>query len=279
MDRYNVTWPGNQLQLIGELAALGKPFVVAQFGGGQVDDTEIKANASVNSLIWAGYPGQSGGQALFDIISGKVAPAGRLVTTQYPADYVYEIPMTDMNLRPNANGTSSPGRTYKWYTGAPVYEFGYGLHYTNFTYAWTKAPASTYDIQTLVSAASGTAHIDLAPFDTLSVEVTNAGGVTSDYSALLFVNGTYGPAPYPNKALAAYTRLHNVAAGAAQTATFDVVLNQIARADEYGNFWLYPGAYELALDTTRELTAQFMLTGDAYQLTYFPQLENAIAAM
>ncbi|EIW85871.1 hypothetical protein CONPUDRAFT_80240 [Coniophora puteana RWD-64-598 SS2] len=277
MDRNDITWPAFQLWLIGELGKLGKPLVVVQFGGGQVDDTEINANPDVNALLWGGYPGQSGGQALFDIISGKVAPAGRLVSTQYPADYVNEIPMTNMNLRPDANGTTSPGRTYKWYTGTPVYEFGYGLHYTNFTYAWTKAPAATYSIEALVAAGQGSAHIDLAPFDTLSVEVTNAGAVTSDYSALLFVNGTYGPAPYPNKSLAAYTRLHNVTAGASQTATFEVVLNQIARADVQGNFWLYPGAYEVALDTTRALTAQFTLTGDAYQLTYFPQPPNATA--
>lgn len=48
LDRLSITWPGNQLQLIGELASLGKPFVVLQMGGGQLDDTEIKANASVS---------------------------------------------------------------------------------------------------------------------------------------------------------------------------------------------------------------------------------------
>lgn len=126
----------------------------------------------VNALVWAGYPGQSGGQALFDILSGKVAPGGRLPVTQYPADYVYEIPMTDMNLRPNA---TSPGRTYKWYDGAPVYSFGYGEHYTTFSYEWSKAPASTYNIQELVDARQGTTYIDTAAFDTLVIDVTNTG--------------------------------------------------------------------------------------------------------
>ena len=188
-DRLSITWPGNQLELIAELQTVGKPLVVVQFGGGQLDDTTLKGNASVsinsvgwvrgltsydqvNALVWAGYPGQSGGQALFDILSGKVAPAGRLSITQYPADYVYEIPMTDMNLRPSA---TSPGRTYKWYDGTPVYPFGYGEHYTTFNYHWTKAPASTYNIQELVDAGQGVTYVDTATFDTLAIDVTNTG--------------------------------------------------------------------------------------------------------
>ena len=49
-----------------------------QFGGGQVDDTELKDSDAINAIIWAGYPGQSGGEALANIITGKVAPAARL---------------------------------------------------------------------------------------------------------------------------------------------------------------------------------------------------------
>ncbi|EGN93476.1 glycoside hydrolase family 3 protein [Serpula lacrymans var. lacrymans S7.3] len=245
-DRNYITWPGNQLDLVGELAAVGKPLVVVQFGGGQVDDTSLKANSTVNALLWAGYPGQSGGSALFDIISGKVAPAGRLPVTQYPADYVYEIPMTDMDLRPNA---TSPGRTYKWYTGTPIYDFGYGLHYTTFSYKWAKAPSSTYNIQTLVQSGNLYSYLDLAPFDTFTVNVTNTGNVTSDFASLLFVNGTYGPSPYPNKSLITYARLHDIASGDTASVALGVTLGSIARADTYGNMWLYPGTYQVTLDT------------------------------
>ena len=55
--------------------------------------------SQVNALIWGGYPGQSGGTALFDILTGKTAPAGRLPITQYPAEYADQVPMTDMTLR------------------------------------------------------------------------------------------------------------------------------------------------------------------------------------
>ena len=47
LDRLNVTWPGNQLDLVKELAAVGKPLIVAQFGGGQLDDSALKANRAV----------------------------------------------------------------------------------------------------------------------------------------------------------------------------------------------------------------------------------------
>jgi beta-D-xylosidase 4 len=50
-DRSTIEWPGNQLDLIAQLAAVGKPLVVLQFGGGQVDDAVLKANANVNSCI------------------------------------------------------------------------------------------------------------------------------------------------------------------------------------------------------------------------------------
>jgi beta-D-xylosidase 4 len=57
MDRTSITWPGNQLTLIDQLAALGKKLVVVQFGGGQVDDSSLLNNTGVNALMWAGYPG------------------------------------------------------------------------------------------------------------------------------------------------------------------------------------------------------------------------------
>ena len=117
-DRLDITWPGNQLKLIAQLANLGKPVVVLQMGGGQVDSSSLKSNPKINPLIWAGYPGQSGGQAVFDILTGVRAPAGRLVITQYPAAYIGQFSQDDMSVRPNKSG--NPGQTYKWYTGAPV---------------------------------------------------------------------------------------------------------------------------------------------------------------
>ncbi|KAJ7217844.1 glycoside hydrolase family 3 protein [Mycena pura] len=269
LDRTTIVWPGAQLQLIQQLAGVGKPFVVLQFGAGQVDDSWLLASKAVNAIVWAGYPGQSGGTAIFDVLSGKVAPSGRLPLMQYPADYVNQVPMTDMNLRPN-KATGNPGRTYKWYQGKPVIEYGFGLHYTTFSLQWQRTPAVLYDIGKLVANARNAAHLDLGAFDTFGVTVHNTGHTTSDFVALLFVKGTAGPAPHPNKSLVGYARVHNVGPQAAAIARISVPLGAIARIDTGGSAWLYPGEYTLSLDVPERLTHSFVLVGAAAQLTNFP---------
>ncbi|KAJ7163622.1 glycoside hydrolase family 3 protein [Mycena crocata] len=269
LDRTTIVWPGSQLDLIKTLAGVGKPFVVLQFGAGQVDDTWLKASKSVNAIAWVGYPGQSGGTAIFDVLNGKVAPAGRLPLMQYPGDYVTQVPMTDMNLRPDKS-TGNPGRTYKWYTGTPVFEYGFGLHYTTFSLQWQSPPALLYSIDKLVANARHAAHLDLGAFDTFGVTVHNTGHTASDFVALLFVKGNAGPAPHPNKALIGYARVHSVGAGVAATARISVALGSIARTDKGGSAWLYPGEYSLSLDVPERLTHKFVLIGAPAQLTDFP---------
>jgi beta-D-xylosidase 4 len=193
--------------------------------------------------------------------------------------------MTDMNLRPSV---TSPGRTYIWYAGMPIYEFGYGEHYTTFSYKWARALASSYNIQDLAAAGMSVSYLDNALFAKLAVDVTNTGQgtqltichdqlphflspVTSDYVSLLFANGTSGTAPYPNKVLVSYARSHSIAPGSTATVELRITLGNLARADASGNFWLYPGMYELALDTSGVLTTNFELTGTAAQITQFPQ--------
>jgi beta-D-xylosidase 4 len=206
---------------------------------------------------------------LFDIISGKVAPAGRLPLTQYPAGFTSQVAITDMNLRPNT-ATGNPGRTYKWYTGTAVYPYGSGVHYTTFDLTFRSAPATTYNIATLVGNAGSAGFLDLGTFDTFSVNVRNRGTVTSDFVALLFITSTAGPAPHPLKELISYTRVHAVAGGATATTQLHVTLGSIARTDADGNAWLFPGSYTLRLDVPDKLTHAFTLTGTATQLTHFP---------
>jgi beta-D-xylosidase 4 len=106
-DRNDITWPGQQLSLIRQLgdAAGSKPFIVVQHGT-MLDSSEIAKNANVDALLWVGYPGQDGGTAIANIVSGASAPAGRLPVTQYPGTYTRDVKMTDMNLRP---GTGNLG--------------------------------------------------------------------------------------------------------------------------------------------------------------------------
>jgi xylan 1,4-beta-xylosidase len=180
--------------------------------------------------------------------------------------------MTDMSLRPSA---SSPGRTYRWYKDTPVYEFGFGLHYTTFNVAWHQTPPASYDISALVNSAHGQQPLDLATFDVFNIDVKNAGQTLSDYVALLFVNGTGGPAPYPNKQLVSYTRVHNIKAGSTSRVQLPVTLGSVARADANGNLWIYSGSYQVSVDTTPSLTHSFVLRGSSVQLTHWPQNTTA----
>jgi beta-D-xylosidase 4 len=220
-------------------------------------------------LIWGGYPGQDGGTALFDIITGKQGPAGRLPITQYPADYVDQVPITDMSLRP---GTGNPGRTYKWYNQTPVVEFGTGLHYTSFTFDWASGTnVTSFDIQELVGNSTDWDQLETQIFNTYELDVANTGNFTSDYVALLFLQSTAGPAPYPSKSLVSYNRVHSVRHGSSSTTTLPVTLGSLARVDESGNTVLYPGEYSLLVDVPQQLSFNFTLTGKAATLEQWPQ--------
>lgn len=269
-DRGSIVWPGNQLDLISQLANLGKPLVIVQFGGGQIDDSSLLSNSNVRSILWAGYPGQDGGNAVFDVLTGANPPAGRLPITQYPASYINNNNIQDMNLRPS-NGI--PGRTYAWYTGTPVLPFGYGLHYTNFSVSFQSINTAGTDVATIVNNAG--AVIDTSVFATLVVSVHNTGGkanLASDYVGLLFLSSTdAGPSPHPNKQLAAYGRAKSVGVGATQQLTLKVNLGSLARADTNGDRWIYPGDYKLTLDVNGPQTFNFTLSGQATKISTLPR--------
>lgn len=266
-DRVSIAWTGEQLDLIGELAAYGKPLIVLQMGG-QLDSSPLVNNPNVSALLWGGYPGQDGGVALIDILIGKKAPAGRLPVTQYPANYIAQVPMTNMSLRP---GLNNPGRTYKWYTGKPTFDFGYGLHYTNFSASISPLEADSFDISSLVAGCYET-YLDRCAFRPVSVAITNEGATTaSDYVTLGFLTGVFGPAPYPRKSLVAYQRLFDVAAGATATAVLNLTLGSLSRVDDSGNRVLFPGDYALMIDTQPLATINFTLVGEPAVLDEWPQ--------
>ena len=270
-DRTSIEWPGNQTELIAELSQTGKPLVVVQFGGGQLDDSALVGNDGVNALLWAGYPGQDGGYAVLDVLTGAKSVAGRLPVTQYASSYASNVSLFDMNLRPNG---SYPGRTYKWYTGEPVFDFGYGLHYTNFTFSWDAVPETSYDISEIINGANGSFK-DTSPFFDVVAKVTNIGGpanMASDYVGLLFIASTNaGPAPYPIKSLVAYDRLHDVPVNGTQMLTLPLTLGSLARADENGDLAIYPGDYQLTLDIDAKINVQFSLGGQKTVIESLPR--------
>jgi len=181
--------------------------------------------------------------------------------------------MTDMSLRPSSG---NPGRTYKWYSGTPVLEFGYGLHFTTFHSSWHTEPDVNYNIQQLISAASDSGPLDRATFDTFQVCIENTGNRTSDYVALLFLSGDSGPVPRPIKSLISFGRIRDIGAGTSSVLNLSVTLGSVARADERGDFWLFSGSYRLVLDIgDGVLTHEFVLEGQDARILQWPQNSSA----
>lgn len=263
-DRTTLNWPEAQITLIQKLAGLGKPLVVIQQGD-MVDNTPLLNTKGVNSILWASWPGQDGGPAVMDIVTGTRAVAGRLPVTQYPTSYT-KLAMTDMNLRP---GGSNPGRTYRWYSNA-TQNFGYGLHYTTFKASFGTFSTS-FSIQDLLSSCKNEFQ-DTCTFPSLPVTIQNTGNTTSDFVTLAFVKGDSGPKPLPLKTLAAYKRVKDVASGQTASESLEWTLGNIARHDEKGNTVLYPGSYQILLDEPTQAIFNFTLTGSQAILDQWPSV-------
>jgi len=140
LDRVNLLLPGEQAQMISETAAYSRgPVILVVMSGGPMDISFARYNRKISSILWVGYPGEAGGDALAEIIFGYHNPGGRLPVTWYPQDFVAKAPMTNMNMRPD-RATGYPGRTYRFYTGKSVYPFGFGLSYTTFSHSLVHAP-------------------------------------------------------------------------------------------------------------------------------------------
>lgn len=112
--------------------------------------------------------------------------------------------------------------------------------------------------------------LDLLPLTSVPVSVTNTGNVTSDYVVLAFLKGEYGPTPYPNKSLVAFTRLHDIKPGNTATGTLDIKIGSVARSDANGALTLWPAKYQLVLDVDDRASWDFEITGTTTVLDTLP---------
>lgn len=142
-DRTSLLLPDNQDDFVKQVAAEAAkdniPVVVVIMGGGPLDVSAIKANKDIGAIMWCGYPGQSGGDAIADALFGKTNPSGKLTMTWYPEEFTKQVAITNMHMRPNKT-TGNPGRTYRFYTGIPVFKFGEGLSYSTISSVIVSAP-------------------------------------------------------------------------------------------------------------------------------------------
>lgn len=161
-DRTTIGLVGQQEAL---LAALGKhshgPLVVVLVHGGPLSSSWAKANA--DAVVDAVDGGEAAGTALADVLFGQISPSGMLPYSIFPESYAQENDFLNMSMR------AAPGRTYRFYTGTPLWPFGFGLHYSTFAYSWATAPPT---VLTIAANAS-----DSAPV--FCVRITNTGSRSS----------------------------------------------------------------------------------------------------
>jgi hypothetical protein len=244
-DRTSIEFPEIQLTLIQQLEKVVRsPLHVVLMSGGGVDLTYLRDSNEIGSLIWMGYAGQSGGLALANVMFGQYNPGGRLPITYYPASYTDAVSMFDMQMRPSP---TNPGRTYKFYTGQPVFEFGFGLSYTTFSYAWYNN--SITSILSINDIMKNSALGEKVVMESYRVNVTNTGTVFGDDVVLAYITppskSLHDPSP-PLKKLFGFQRVQ-LNPGETTQVFFSLNPQAILTIGSDGSKWLEPGAYRIII--------------------------------
>ena len=129
-DRTSIDLPQPEEDLVESVVATGKPVAVVLMNGSALAVNWINEHA--NAVLDAWYPGEEGGAAVAETLSGKNNPAGRLPLTFYKG----------VDQLPHFEDYGMANRTYRYFTGKPLYPFGYGLSYTKFSYSNLSVPAT-----------------------------------------------------------------------------------------------------------------------------------------
>ncbi|KAE9595085.1 hypothetical protein Lal_00041252 [Lupinus albus] len=241
-DRDNILLPGQQQLLVTEVANAAKgPVILVIMSGGGMDVSFAKTNDKITSILWVGYPGEAGGGAIADVIFGSHNPSGRLPITWYPQSYLDSVPMTNMNMRADP-ATGYPGRSYRFYTGEPVYPFGYGMSFSSIRHEIVKAPqlVSIPLAEDHVCQSSQCKSLEIAEehcqnlaFD-IHLAVKNMGEMNSQHTVLLF----FSPPNVhnaPQKQLVGFEKVHIARKSKAQVRFKVDVCKDLSVVDELGN--------------------------------------------
>lgn len=217
-DRVHTKLPKTQTELIKKIQALNKPTVLVLLNGSALSINW--ENENIPAIIEAWYPGQAGGTAIADVIFGDYNPAGRLPVTFYK-DINDIPPFSDYNMK---------GKTYRYFKGEPLYEFGYGLSYTTFKYSNLEMPETLEAGEDLV----------------VKVDVENTGSLDGEEVVQLYVQNPNADAFNPHKTLAGFERL-SFTSGEKKTLTFKVNKDQLSVVDAKGQKVVQPGEYQISV--------------------------------
>jgi len=217
-DRTDIGLPDVQEELLEAVAKTGKPVVVVLLNGSALAVNWAAENA--RAILEAWYPGQSGGQAIAETLSGKNNPAGRLPVTFY----------TGIDQLPPFEDYAMSNRTYRYFKGRPLFAFGDGLSYTSFRYSDLKLSNDR-----------------LAAGEDLVVEtdVENTGAAEGDEVAEAYLRPP-AETTSPKVSLAGFARIR-LAPGESKHLTFRLDSRRLSVVDEKGIRAERPGRYEISI--------------------------------
>jgi beta-glucosidase len=204
-DRTTILLPAVQTEMMKALKATGKPVVFVMMTGSAIALPWESEN--IPAIINAWYGGQSAGTAIADVLFGDYNPGGRLPVTFYKSD-------TDL---PGFSDYSMENRTYRYFTGEPLYGFGYGLSYTNYVYDQLKVPAVT----------------TIGKKVTVSVRVTNKGKMDGEEVVQLYVSNQNKTIKSPLKALKGFKRIP-LKAGESKVVQFQLTPENLSTVNDNG---------------------------------------------
>lgn len=216
-DRTRIDLPDVQQQLIKEIHALGKPVVLVLLNGSALAINWEKDN--IPAIVESWYGGQAAGQAIADVIFGDYNPAGRLPVTFYRS-------VEDL---PDFGDYSMKNRTYRYFTGQPLFPFGYGLSYTTFKYSNLKVNKSAHAGDSVKVAVS----------------VKNTGKRKGDEVVQLYLSNLGADVPVPIRSLKGFRRI-SLLPGETKTVTFTVSPDAFSVIDENNKRVIEPGVFEFA---------------------------------
>jgi beta-glucosidase len=217
-DRTSLDLPKAEEDLIEALAKTGKPLVVVLTNGSALSVNWAAQHA--NAILESWYSGEEGGAAVAETLIGKNNPAGRLPVTFY----------TGVDQLPAFENYFMRGRTYRYFTGKPLYPFGYGLSYTTFSYSNLSLPTSALQAGSPLAA---------------DVTVTNTGKLAGDEVAELYLSFPDVKGA-PTRALRSFKRVH-LDPGASTTVHFDLKPRDLSMVTDAGEIVIPEGKYSLSI--------------------------------
>ena len=215
-DRTDIALPAAQRVLLERVAASGKPLVVVLMAGGAVALDWAQQHA--DAILDAWYPGESGGAAIAQVLAGDYDPAGRLPVTFY---------RSTRDLPPYVS-YAMKGRTYRYFGGAPLYPFGYGLSYTMFAYA--DPVLSTTQLKAGATLKMG-------------AEVRNRGVRAGDEVVEVYLDDPKSPLA-PRHALVGFERVH-LGPGESRRVEFELSPRVLSTVDAAGSRAVVAGRYRV----------------------------------